>query len=280
MPTPRQYQFDVDTKRYLNRVNTYRLLNGLADIQKSDAVDIDNFVIGLKDLSLPPDNLTYFVNNNTIPLNNLVLWFDSGTYSTKNGTVWKDLSIYNHTGELVNNPIYNTSNLGFFQFVTNKLIRIPNSTILDTQTPSVEVWIKTNATNQSGFWFEKGTVNTQYSLFQEGTNIQWRLNGPGTLSTPTASFINTSSWYQVVGTYSSGRRRLYINGILVNSDSPTAAIATNTGGMSIGVFGGFAGARGYYYNGNLAICRVYNKELSIEEIQQIYTATRRRFGLP
>jgi hypothetical protein len=52
MPTPRQYQLDVDTKRYLNRVNTYRSLNGLADIQKSDAVDIDNFVIGLKDLGI------------------------------------------------------------------------------------------------------------------------------------------------------------------------------------------------------------------------------------
>jgi hypothetical protein len=52
MSTPRQYQFDVDTKRYLNRVNTYRSLNGLPDIQKSDAADIDNFVIGLKDLNL------------------------------------------------------------------------------------------------------------------------------------------------------------------------------------------------------------------------------------
>lgn len=54
MPTPRQYQFDVDTKRYLNRVNTYRALNGLPDIQKSDAADIDNFVIGLKDLGVWP----------------------------------------------------------------------------------------------------------------------------------------------------------------------------------------------------------------------------------
>lgn len=54
MPTPRQYQFDIDTKRYLNRVNTYRSLNGLPDIQKSDAADMDNFVIGLKDLGVWP----------------------------------------------------------------------------------------------------------------------------------------------------------------------------------------------------------------------------------
>jgi hypothetical protein len=52
MPTTRQYTFDIDTKRYLNRVNTYRLLNGLPNITNGDAVDIDNFIIGLKDLGI------------------------------------------------------------------------------------------------------------------------------------------------------------------------------------------------------------------------------------
>jgi hypothetical protein len=63
MPTPRQYQFDVDTKRYLNRVNTYRSLNGLADIQKPDAVDIDNFVIGLKDLGIWSNTLCFLTRS-------------------------------------------------------------------------------------------------------------------------------------------------------------------------------------------------------------------------
>jgi hypothetical protein len=52
MPTTRQYTFDIDTKRYLNRVNTYRSLSGLNPISNGDAVDIDNFIIGLKDLGL------------------------------------------------------------------------------------------------------------------------------------------------------------------------------------------------------------------------------------
>jgi hypothetical protein len=52
MPTTRKYSFDVDTKRYLNRVNVYRQLNGLDKIANADAVDIDNFIIGLKDLNL------------------------------------------------------------------------------------------------------------------------------------------------------------------------------------------------------------------------------------
>jgi hypothetical protein len=184
------------------------------------------------------------------------------------GTAWNELS-NNMSAELVNSPTFNSQNNGFFQFFSDDYARMPNNTTLDTQTPSVEVWIKTNATSQSGFWFEKGTVNTQYSLFQSSVTLLWRQNVGGSLTDltiTTSNFINTSSWYQVVGTFTSGRRRLYINGNLVNSDTQTGTISTNSGGMSIGAYGGFSGARGYYYNGNLAICRVYNKELTPAEI--------------
>ena len=79
MSTTRTYQFDVDTKRYLNRVNTYRSLNGLPNIQKSDAADIDNFVIGLKDLGVWQNIICWLFDTNygtsatrsVIPLNTL-----------------------------------------------------------------------------------------------------------------------------------------------------------------------------------------------------------------
>jgi len=200
------------------------------------------------------------------------------------GGGWADLSGNTNHGELVNGPTFNSENFGSIVFdAVDDVIRIPNSTTLDTQTPTVEVWIKTNATSQNGFWFEKGTVNTQYSLFQEGSVIQWRhrlTNGTlNSLSTTTANFINTSNWYQVVGTFVSGNRRLYINGTLVNSDTLSGTIATNNGGMSIGAYGGFSGSRGYYYNGNLAICKIYNRALSATEVQQNFNATHNRFGI-
>jgi hypothetical protein len=164
---------------------------------------------------------------------------------------------------------------------TDDYIIIPENSALNTQTPTVEVWVKTNATSQNGFWFEKGQVNTQYSLFQEGSVIQWRQNigGITNLSTTTATYMNTTNWYQVVGTYTSGARRLYINGTLVNSDTQTGTIATNTNGMSIGVYGGFNGARGYYYNGNISSVKIYNRALTAAEIQQNFNETRSRFGI-
>jgi len=219
--------------------------------------------------------------NPRIVTDGLVLCLDAANRKSYpgSGNTWTDLSGLGNNGELVNSPTYNSSNFGYFQFVTDDYARIQNNTALDTQTPTVEVWVKTNNTNQNGFWFEKGTVNAQYSLFQEGSVIQWRMNigGITNLSTTTATYMNTSNWYQVVGTYTSGTRRLYINGVQVNSDTQSGTIATNSGGMSIGVYGGFSGARGYYYNGNLAACRVYNRVLTPQEIQQNFNALKSRY---
>jgi hypothetical protein len=221
--------------------------------------------------------------------NNLILNMDFGNSKCYpgTGTSCTDLSTSSLIGELVNSPSF-TSNINnkYFSFNGNtnsRLIRIPNSTLLDTQTPSVEVWIKTNATTQGGFWFEKGNVNTQYSLFQEGGNIQWRMVLNGTMNTFSTNTINagvnTSNWFQVVGTYSSGNRKLYVNGILKNSDSQTGTIATNAGGMSIGAYGGYNGGRDYYYNGDIAIVRVYNKQLTDQEVFNNYSALKGRFGI-
>jgi hypothetical protein len=223
--------------------------------------------------------------NPRIVTDGLVLCLDAANRKSYpgSGNTWTDLSGLGNNGELVNSPTYNSSNFGYFQFVTDDYARIQNNTALDTQTPTVEVWVKTNVTSQNGFWFEKGTVNTQYSLFQEGTVIQWRQRlTSGTLtslSTTTANFINTSNWYQVVGTFVSGSRRLYINGVQVNSDTLSGTIDTNAGGMSIGVYGGYNGSRSYYYNGNLSVCKVYNRTLSAAEIQQNFNAARSRYGI-
>ena len=194
------------------------------------------------------------------------------------GTTWKDMSGNNITGSLINSPTFNTSNGGNFGFITDDYVVMEENSTLNTQTPSVEVWIKTNATNQNGFWFEKGTVNSQYSLFQEGTNIVWRQSDRSQY-TNTATYINTTNWAQVVGTYTSGDRKTYINSILVTSDTQTGAVGTTTSGMSIGVYGGFNGSRGYFYSGNIAIVRVYNRVLLASEILQNYNAHKSRFNL-
>jgi hypothetical protein len=211
----------------------------------------------------------------------LVLCLDaSNTKSySGSGTAWRDLSGNNNHGTLVNGPTFSSANNGAIVFDgTNDFVSLNNSTALDTQTPTVEVWIKTNNINQNGFFFEKGSVNTQYSLFQEGTNIVWRqvIGGTTSQNTTTATYISTSRWAQIVGTYTSGDRRTYINGNLVTSDTQAGTISTNSSGMYIGAYGT---GTGYYYNGSIAIVRVYNRVLSTEQVLQNFNVTRRRFGI-
>jgi hypothetical protein len=195
------------------------------------------------------------------------------------GTLWNNRCGKKDKGTLTNAPVYNAANGGFLQFNNNTFIAIPNDTIYNTQTPTIIVWVKTNNTNQQGVWFEKGNPTKQYSLLQENANINWRIEIGGNttnLTVATATYMNTSNWYQVAGTYSSGFKRLYINGVLVNSASNSGSISTDAGGVTVGARGGGGGTN---YNGNLAICKLYNRVLSAEEIQQNFNSTKSRFGL-
>ena len=72
MPTSRTFQLDVDTKRYIARVNVYRKLNGLGNLLPPDVADIDNFVVGLKDLGV---------------WGNTVCWLMGSRYNVGAGTI-------------------------------------------------------------------------------------------------------------------------------------------------------------------------------------------------
>ena len=188
--------------------------------------------------------LVDMVSNNTITANNLVYAAD-GTFSF-NGS---------------------TSNC-----------TIPNNTIFNTQTPTVEAWIKPAALSQSGFIFEKGAVNTQYALFFEGASIVWRQASAGggyTNIYTSTSPMTVNQWNHVVGTFTSGNRRVYINGVLVASDAPVQTIPTNSSGQTIGMYN----PNGYFYNGSIGVIRVYNRALTADEVRSNFDALRSRYGI-
>lgn len=172
---------------------------------------------------------------------------------------------------------------GYFSFngSTSTLI-FPENSDFNTQTPSVEVWFNTSNVGQSGFFFEKGQVNTQYSLFLAGGAIFWRQKFSGGFTELLASastYLTNNVWNHVVGTFSSGTRRIYVNGVLATSDTQTGTIETNANGCSIGVYGGFNGVRDYYFNGTIGNLKVYNRVLSASEVFGNFSALRGRYGI-
>lgn len=225
-----------------------------------------------------------------IVTNGLVLCLDAGNRKSypRSGSIWNNLALRTQNAELLNAPTFDNEKGGNFSFnASTNVIGIPNSTNLDTQTPSVEVWFKANFLNQNGHFFEKGTVNSQYSLFlttfySAQGSIVWRQNFGGSfneLIVSASTYSIGNIWYQLVGTFISGNRRLYLNGRLIASDTQTGTISTNSGGMSIGAYGGYAGGRDYYYNGKIAIVNVYNRNLTETEVLQNYNALKGRFNI-
>jgi len=204
---------------------------------------------------------------------------------------WSDLSASNLNGYIqYGNPRWRDEYGGVLEFdgddgfyfpvdssATSSQVRITDN--FNTHEHTIIVWAKTDALSQNGFWFEKGSVNNQYSLFQEGGNIVYRtIHTDGNTNsqyTTTSSYLNTTDYFQVAGTYNKLQKITYVNGTAVTTGNETRPLNFNSAGVYIGQYG----SGGYLYDGRIAIVQVYNRALSAAEIAENYNKYKSRFGL-
>jgi hypothetical protein len=178
------------------------------------------------------------------------------------------------------NVTYNTDPIKYFSFNgSNSSLVSSTSTAYDSQTITMECWCYPNSLNQLGFLFEKGAVNTQYSMFFENANFQFRTFGLSNqdVTISSASYMTVSAWNHIVCTYASGTKITYINGAQAGGLSGITG-TLNTGGTNqyIGKYG--AAGDNYPFNGRIAESRVYNIALSAAQVLQNYNATRAKYG--
>lgn len=197
------------------------------------------------------------------------------------GTSVFEISGRNLTGT-ASNTTYSSANGGSLSFNgTNSGISFPNDTIHDIGGNGVtaEVWVKPANFVQNGFFIEKGVVNSQYSLFIAGATLYWRTQNSGgsnDLTVNPNTYMNTTEWHHVVGTYISGTKNLYINGIKVaTTAAATGTIPANTEGMSLGRHGT---PNSYWYNGLIGEARVYNRQLSDDQVLYNFNTTKARYN--
>ena len=166
---------------------------------------------------------------------------------------------------------------------TNDRITMPNSSVFNhTSELSIEAWVKFDG-NNSDFIFEKGNVNTQYSLFSHGTDIVFRTyhasdSGHQTLApSKTTAGITNGQWHHIVGSWDGSTKRIYVDGVDKASVSKSGALTTTSNGAAIGSFGGTSS--GYYFGGDIAIVKIYDKGLSAAEVKQNYNSQKNRFDI-
>ena len=231
------------------------------------------------------DSGTIYYRNPRVEL----LSYDSGTtnFSSSNDVLrWYDVSPTGRSfiGATNLTPYFFPSSNGFFRFAASRYFVAPENSNFNTETFTIECWARTSNLNQNGFLFEKGNVNTQYALFFEQTNgLKLRTKSSSgdlsDLTINTSTYLTANTWFLVTASYNNGVKRIYINGRYISTNTVSAPLSVNTGGMSIGVHGGESGSRGYYYDGDIASLKVYNSVLTDNEIFTNFQAIKTRFGL-
>lgn len=201
------------------------------------------------------------------------------------GTRTNTQSIYDLTGNntVTANSLTYLSDSTYTFNGSSSYLSIPNNAVFNMTTGlSIEAWVKFDG-NSDDFIFEKGNVNTQYSLFSHGTDIVFRTYHSGDAGYHTQSPLKTDVgvsngvWVHIVGSWDGLYKRIFINGVLKNEVAKSGALVTTAEGASVGRFGGTTS--GYFFNGSIGKVLVYDRGLTASEVRQNFNAHKGRYGL-
>jgi hypothetical protein len=203
------------------------------------------------------------------------------------GTTWRDLSGNNNNGTLTNGPTFNAGNLGSIVFDgTNDYVEntSPNLGITGNASVTLSCWFY--FTGGSSFYtlLSYGDGPSALDTFGLTTNtgysVTFSFNG-GTYAESNQNVITTNAWYNLVGTKTPGAinttTKLYLNGSEISIVFATAG-TPNVVSRVIRVGRWTNESYGYYFQGRVSNCLIYNRALSATEILNNYNATKSRFG--
>jgi len=221
---------------------------------------------------------------NTIVQQGLVLNLDAGNpYSYGGaGTTFYDVSP-TALSWTINNATYNSSDPKYFSYNgSNSWLESSTSAVYDSQTITMESWFYTSTVSQNGFLFEKGAVNSQYSMFLSGGDTFLFRTIGGTINNQdltftSSTYLTANVWNHVICTYNGSIKIIYVNGIQVASVNASGTLNTGQTNQYIGKYGN--AGNNYPFNGRIGETRVYNIALSAAQVLQNYNATKGRFGL-
>jgi hypothetical protein len=220
---------------------------------------------------------------NTIVQQGLVLNLDAGNiYSYAGaGTTWYDVSGNSYNGTLTYGPVYNTTNGGVIVFDgSDDYVSIPsNSNFNNGNNITVEAWVLcTNWSTYTNPMIVAKGINVEWILWKSNDagyvgKLGWR--GGGSVYTTTSLPNNT--WVQCVGSVGSAGQKVYLNGVL---ESTVGNTTFTSGNVNVTIAAGLVtGSPSNLLGANVAITRIYNRQLTDAEVLQNYNATKGRFGL-
>ena len=155
---------------------------------------------------------------------------------------------------------------------SDEYITIPDDSALDVTTAiSISVWVypDTVTGGTQGGIIAKGPWDgwPYYIQIDASTaKILWRHYVSSITDLNSTSAISAGEWTHIVCTYTSGAKKIYINGALDASDTSTGTLDTSTGGLHIGHITDGT----YYFNGKISDVKIFDTALSADQIVELY----------
>ena len=225
------------------------------------------------------------VNITCVSNSGLVLHLDAGNTASYSGsgTTWNDLS-GNGSHVTLTSTTFNSASGGSIVFNGSSSYANFNANIGSTNAVTVDMWVKTNSLNAptGSMYFGFG----QYDVWTKAGTIGYNTSGGdvfGLTSTRVENLGIEGAWKHLVFVMNSGsnsNNKIYVNGVNQTSLSQvytgfnTANANFNSGA---GRIAGWRNDSSWLMNLNVASFKIYNRELSQQEITNNFNASKQRF---
>ena len=223
-----------------------------------------------------------FYRGPNIVTDGLVLALDPGSARCYDGTTTVNNLVSSNTASLNNGVTYLSINGGVWDFDgVDDNITIPNDSIPSSATTnkvSICFWSYGEVENQSNSIIEANnsaggrTVNIHMPW--SNNTIYWDNPDRLTYQLSTGQSLGWHYW-SFTKDAATGASAIYQDGVLLTSNSTATSSIAATTSVKIGSYA----INTTFWRGNLGVFQIYDKPLTLTEIQQNYNAQKSRFGL-
>jgi hypothetical protein len=228
------------------------------------------------------DECKTYLNNNgfwTSWVSNIKLYLDASNPSSYSGagTTWYDLSGNGNDVEMVNSGSITWNNSGptYFSTGSNGWFSNPSGTNLPVGNSNYTfiIWVQLGTSWNSNGFMSVGPFGdgNQANAFRAGTTNQLINYWWGNDLSVTTSVSPTNGWFNAVAKYDGTTRSIWVNGVLVGSDTPVGHNVT-TNELQIAKT-----TSNEYLEGNVGEVLIYDTALSDANIVQYFNNTSPKY---
>ena len=232
------------------------------------------------------------IAGNEIPRASLKVWLDPGVYECYpgSGTTAYDLSGNGNDATMTYSQLATTVP-GVFEFQGTYTMDIPNLGSSFGQSDfSMCIWVNVDVYDDGALLLCGHTTNSYgFDWVDSGEEIRFGVRDSSSSYIANLTGLQTNEWMFFAGVHNSGTDvRLYVADSTQGYDSPSMIEATDSSGLSGLSESGVLQVGGQYrlgggahdeLDGSVGSILVYEKELSADEVNQIYQVQRARYDV-